>query len=115
MNPAFTRQVPAAELQAYVISVFVASGLSKIDARTMAASLVEADLRGTHSHGVIRLPFLVNRLLDGGANRHPDIRVVNEAPGTALLDGDRALGAITATRATRAMAWRSLAKSCAAC
>lgn len=99
MNPAFTRQVPVCELQAYVISVFVASGLLENDARTMAASLVEADLRGTHSHGVIRLPFLVNRLLDGGANRHPDIRVVNEAPGTALLDGDRALGAITATRA----------------
>ncbi|UUZ76930.1 Ldh family oxidoreductase [Polaromonas sp. P1(28)-13] len=91
--------LPVVQLQAFVIAIFVAAGLSEADARTMADSLVEADLRGTHSHGVIRLPFLVDRLLQGGANRQPDIRVVKEAPGTALLDGDRALGAITATRA----------------
>lgn len=99
MNPTLTHKVPMAELQAYVISVFIASGLSEKGARTMADSLVSADLRGTHSHGVIRLPFLVDRLLKGGANRNPQIRVENEAPGTALLDGDRALGAITATQA----------------
>lgn len=92
-------RVAAAELQAFVVAVFEAAGLSSQDARTMADSLVAADLRGTDSHGVIRLPFLVERLLKGGANRDPRIRVVSDAPGTALLDGDRALGAVTATRA----------------
>ena len=91
--------VPVLALQTFVESAFVAAGLSAADAETVAGSVVGADLRGTHSHGVIRLPFLVDRLLHGGAKRQPDIRVVNEAPATALVDGDGALGAITATRA----------------
>ena len=91
--------VPAADLQAFVAAAFGKAGLSAADAATAAASVAGADLRGTHSHGVIRLPFLIDRLLKGGARRHPDIRIVSEAPATALLDGDRALGAITATRA----------------
>lgn len=99
MNDHPIPRMSAADLQAFVMSIFMAAGLSEGDARTMAGSLVSADLRGTHSHGVIRLPFLVDRLLQGGANGNPQIRVENEAPGTALLDGDRALGALTATRA----------------
>ncbi|RYX91803.1 MAG: Ldh family oxidoreductase [Comamonadaceae bacterium] len=93
--------IPLAELQAFVTAAFVKAGLASADAATMTSSLVMADLRGTHSHGIIRLPFLVDRLLQGGAKRTPDIRVVNEAPATALLDGDQALGAITATRAMK--------------
>ena len=99
MNGPVALKVPVADLQAFALSVFVAAGLSETDARTVAGSLVSADLRGTHSHGVIRLPFLADRLLKGGANRKPDICIENDAPATALLNGDRALGAITATRA----------------
>lgn len=96
-----TSFVPVSELQAYVVAAFVAAGLQPADAATMADSLVSADLRGTHSHGVIRLPFLVERLQKGGANKRPAIRIVQEAPATALVDGDRALGAVTATEAMR--------------
>jgi LDH2 family malate/lactate/ureidoglycolate dehydrogenase len=83
---------------------FATAGLSRADlreedARAVADSLVASDLRGTHSHGVVRLPFLVERIERGGANRTPQIRTVRETPASALLDGDRALGAITATRA----------------
>ncbi|RZJ06784.1 MAG: Ldh family oxidoreductase, partial [Haliea sp.] len=91
--------VPVDDLQAFVAGSFVQAGLSPADAQVMASSVVTADLRGTHSHGVIRLPFLIDRLLKGGAKRQPDIRIVSEAPATALVDGDQALGAITATRA----------------
>jgi LDH2 family malate/lactate/ureidoglycolate dehydrogenase len=86
-------------LRHFVTRVFQAAGLALDHATTMAESLVMADLRGTHSHGVIRLPFLVERLERGGANRVPQLRILREAPATALIDGDRALGAITATRA----------------
>ncbi|WP_029001484.1 Ldh family oxidoreductase [Azohydromonas australica] len=92
-------RMDAGELLAFAAAMFKAAGLGDADAGVMADSLVGADLRGTHSHGLIRLPFLVARLRDGGANRQARIKVVREAPGTALLDGDRALGAITATRA----------------
>lgn len=95
---AVTRLMPA-ELRGFVQHIFEAAGLTPEHAITMAECLVMADLRGTHSHGVIRLPFLVERLDRGGAKRRPQLRIAREAPATALLDGDQALGAITATRA----------------
>lgn len=89
----------AADLQEFAQSAFIAAGLDRAHAQTVAGSLVGSDLRGTNSHGVIRLPFLIERLLKGGANRRPEIRTIQEAPATALVDGDRALGAITASHA----------------
>jgi LDH2 family malate/lactate/ureidoglycolate dehydrogenase len=88
-----------AELHEFASAVFRAVGLPSRSAAVVAESLVTADLRGTHSHGVVRLPFLVRRLRDGGANLAPVIRIVSDAPATALIDGDRGLGALTATHA----------------
>lgn len=94
-----TRRIADGELRGFVEAVFEASGLTPTDAATVADSLVASDLRGTHSHGVIRTPMLVDRLLRNGAK--PDARpaIIQESPGTAVLDGDRALGAITAAHA----------------
>ena len=61
------RRVPHGELAAFVCELFVRAGLPAADAATVAESLVCSDLRGTHSHGVVRAPFLVDRLLQGGA------------------------------------------------
>ena len=74
-------------------ALFSVSGLDDRDAAIMADSLVDADLRGTHSHGVIRLPFLVERLLKGGAKlggletqTHMDIDVAPGATAAAIKD-----------------------------
>lgn len=91
--------MPEQHLRAFAHALFIAAGLSTRDAETVTDSLVASDLRGTHSHGVIRVPFLVDRLMNGGATRNADFTIVEQAPATALVDGDRALGAITATRA----------------
>jgi LDH2 family malate/lactate/ureidoglycolate dehydrogenase len=92
-------RIDAAALDAFVRSVCVAAGLAPADAAILADSLVQADLRGTPSHGVVRLPFLVKRLVDGGANPAPGRILVQEAAATALLDGDGGLGAVTAHHA----------------
>jgi LDH2 family malate/lactate/ureidoglycolate dehydrogenase len=99
VNADFVHRVPEAALRSFVVASFDAAGLDGEQSVALSDSLVEADLRGTHSHGVIRLPFLVQRLLDGGANRKPRITTVRDATATALLDGDRALGAVAARRA----------------
>lgn len=91
-------RLPQAALRGFAHAAFSAAGLGEAHARLMADSLVAADLRGTHSHGIVRLPFLVARLIDGGANKQPQIRVVKDAGSTALVDGDGALGAITASQ-----------------
>lgn len=99
MTEASACKLASGPLEDFVAAVFSAAGLEESDARVVARSLVGADLRGTHSHGVIRLPFLVERLVKGGANPRARMSVIQEAPATALVDGHCALGAITATHA----------------
>jgi L-2-hydroxycarboxylate dehydrogenase (NAD+) len=69
------------------------------DARTVATLMAEADLQGSEGHGVIRLPQYVKRIRAGGINLHPDIRVISERAGMALLNGDNAMGHLVMKRA----------------
>src|SRR6516162_3604327 len=60
--------------------------------RRSRATWVEADLRGSDTHGVIRLPLYVRRLLAGGINAAPNIQVISESASVALIDGDNGMG-----------------------
>jgi LDH2 family malate/lactate/ureidoglycolate dehydrogenase len=92
-------RVPAAQLAEFVARAFVAAGLPEADAQTVAGLMVEADLRGSDTHGVIRLPLYVRRLRDGGINAKPNIRIVSDRTSVALLDGDNGLGHLVMRRA----------------
>jgi len=61
--------------------------------------MAEADLQGSDGHGVIRLPPYARRIRAGGFNLHPVIKVVEERPGMALIDGDNGMGHLVMTRA----------------
>lgn len=80
-------------------AVFTALGLPEDDARTIAADLVEADLRGLASHGVARIPIYSRRLREGIVNPRPDIKVEAVTPVAALVDGDDGMGFIVSHRA----------------
>ena len=84
-------RVPAAQLGAFVTRAFVAAGLPEAEAQTVARYMVEADLRGSDTHGVIRLPLYVRRLRAGGINAKPNIRLVSDRASVALIDGDNGL------------------------
>lgn len=62
------------------------------DAAFVADTLVEADLRGVHSHGVHRLPRYVRELSEGITNPEPTITTLDEGPAFARVDGDGGLG-----------------------
>src|SRR5262249_47852646 len=51
-----------------------------------------ADLRGSDTHGVFRMPGYCKRIRAGGVNAKPNIRVIEERASTALVDGDNAMG-----------------------
>lgn len=59
--------------------------------------LVEANLMGIDTHGVIRLKFYMDRIKPGGNNPNPNIRRIKDSPCTALLDADHALGPVGGT------------------
>src|SRR5271156_7032090 len=92
-------RVPAERLTAFIARAFVAAGLPDADAETLSQLMVEADLRGSDTHGVIRLPLYVRRIRAGGINVRPDIRVISERPSSALIDGDNGMGHLVMRRA----------------
>jgi LDH2 family malate/lactate/ureidoglycolate dehydrogenase len=94
-------RVAAAPLRGFIARAFEAAGMPSADAQTMAELMVEADLRGSDTHGVIRLPLYVKRLRAGGINARPSIRIVEERPATALVDGDNGAGHLVMRFATQ--------------
>jgi L-2-hydroxycarboxylate dehydrogenase (NAD+) len=92
-------RVSAVPLAQFMVRAFVAAGLPQADARMVADLMVEADLRGSDTHGVIRLPLYVRRLRAGGINATPNIRVLSDRASVALLDGDNGMGHLVMRRA----------------
>jgi LDH2 family malate/lactate/ureidoglycolate dehydrogenase len=92
-------RIPAEELQATCVAILEKAGLPPADATVAADCLVQADLRGVDTHGVIHLPIYVRRIRLGLTNAHPRLVVVRETAATVLLDGDHGLGQVVAARA----------------
>src|SRR5690349_19717188 len=89
-------------LRPFVEQVFERIGYSHDDAVDAAGVLMWASLRGVDTHGVRNLkPYYVDRTLEGLLRPRAEIRIENETPHTASLDGDSGLGLVTACRAMR--------------
>jgi L-2-hydroxycarboxylate dehydrogenase (NAD+) len=92
-------RVAADALREFIARAFTAVGCPPRDTVILADLMVQADLRGADTHGVFRLPLYVKRLRAGGVNSKPDIRVADEWPATALIDGDNGMGHLVMHRA----------------
>ncbi len=92
-------RVDPARLTDFIGAAFRRLGMRDNDAATVAALMAEADLQGSDGHGVIRLPQYARRIRAGGINLDPVIRVLQDRPGMALVDGDNGMGHLVMTRA----------------
>ena len=99
-NSAEAPRIAATALAAFIKRAFEAAGLRSEDAHVVADLMVEADLRGSDTHGVIRLPLYLRRLKAGGIKARADIRIVRERPAAALVDGDNGIGHLVMRFAT---------------
>ncbi len=91
--------IAEADLNCFCAEVLKRLNLPAVEAEIVADCLVEAELRGVHSHGVIRFPVYVRRLQAGVFNARPDIRVTRETRTTAVMDGDNGMGQLVSLRA----------------
>jgi LDH2 family malate/lactate/ureidoglycolate dehydrogenase len=82
--------------------IFAACGMAGADAALLAETLVVADLRGVHSHGVMRVPDYVGKLLDDGVNPRGRPQIVSETGGALVVDGGNSMGQIGSAFAMRA-------------
>ena len=92
-------QVPVDDLRGFVFDIYNSVPIPTEDARLVADLLIDTELRGVVSHGVMQVERYVRSYQDGRMNPRPEIKVLNEGPVTAALSGDGGLGMIVATRA----------------
>ena len=92
-------RVDAKELLELVVAIFARCGMSNADAALLADSLVDADLGGTHSHGVLRVPEYVEKLTVKGVDPTAKPEIVGQGPSFAIVDGRNAMGQIGAALA----------------
>jgi uncharacterized oxidoreductase len=78
--------------------LFLAAGVPEADARTVAGSLVDANLCGHDSHGVMRVPQYVGFVREGKLVPGAALTVLRETPAVVAADAGWGLGQVQAYR-----------------
>lgn len=91
--------VSSAKLTGFAAACLEKLGLGAADARLVAESLVQSNLRGVDSHGIVRLPHYATRLRNGTVKARPNISVARTGPSTAMVEGGAGMGQLVAARA----------------
>ena len=86
---------------------FEGAGLSAWAARTVAEALVDSDMRGVPSHGVMLMPMYLDRLRAGSVSTREQAEVVSEGGAVTVLDAHHGLGQLTGDQAMRLAVERS--------
>lgn len=89
-------------LTAEIERIFRALGFSAAAALVVAESLVDADLRGVHSHGALLVPMYVERIQQGSVSRVESAEVVHDFGAVATFDARHGLGQLSGDQAMRA-------------
>jgi LDH2 family malate/lactate/ureidoglycolate dehydrogenase len=95
------RRFPHEALHGVVRAIFERCGMAEADAEVLTDQLVKADLRGIHSHGVMRVPLYVGKLTKGGVDPRGRPRVTKDASAAMVVDGGNNMGQIAGVFAMR--------------
>ncbi len=90
MNAAM--KLPPDRLSSLTAAIFRNAGCPRVEADRIAAHLVEANLVGHDSHGVIRVPSYVDWLKSGKVVADRTIQIVSENDVIAVVDGQFGFG-----------------------
>ena len=88
--------IQESSLVEFTTALFLAAGVEPVEARIVAVSLVEANLRGHDSHGVMRAPFYIQKVQDGSLNPKAHLTVEKESASSIVADGGWGLGQVLA-------------------
>jgi LDH2 family malate/lactate/ureidoglycolate dehydrogenase len=95
------RRFPAAVLAEVAAAIFEGCGMAREDAALVADTLVTADLRGVHSHGLLRVPDYVKKLRQDGVDPRGRPRVLRDAGAALVVDGGNSMGQVASAFAMR--------------
>ncbi len=91
----------ADQLAAFAASAYIALGLPKQDAKLVADTLVQADLWGHQSHGVMRTFWYAARIQTGAMKPVTETENLVDGGAIAVIDGRDGVGQVIAAHAMR--------------
>ncbi|MCZ6677377.1 MAG: Ldh family oxidoreductase [Candidatus Poribacteria bacterium] len=95
-QPKTEQRIDPDELLALVTKIFERCDMDKRDASLLADSLVFADIRAVHSHGVLRVPEYVKKLTRDGVNPQGRPEIIRDSGACMVVDGGNSMGQIGA-------------------
>ena len=95
-------------------SLLVRAGLSEDHAAISAKAIIASDRWGIGSHGLMRLPFYLERLLAGGINPRATLKTVTDMPSLVVMNGENGMGHWQLQAAANLAADRALVNGIAA-
>src|SRR5579871_3637142 len=91
--------ISAEKLKTFSIQLFEAAGVSRAVAERVVSHLVESNLVGIDSHGVMLMPTYLEWARDGIVAPDDRVEVVQDQGATIILDGHATFGPVAAMRA----------------
>jgi uncharacterized oxidoreductase len=95
------RTIAAAKLAELVATIMEGGGCNAAEARTVARRLVDSNLVGHDSHGVLRVGKYLEWVRDGWLRPNTAPTIVFDSDALAIVDGNRGFGQVTGEFATR--------------
>jgi uncharacterized oxidoreductase len=86
------------ELQSFAAQLLRAGGASAGEAALVAESLVDANLKGYDSHGVMRVPYYVQAIADREVVPGAELTILDGGASRVVADGNWGLGQVQAMR-----------------
>ena len=90
--------IPIERLNDFIVELTKKAGLPEEQARILAQTLIDADLKGLDTHGLLRLPIYVKRMETGVVEVSEPVQVVREKGAIKLLDARNGLGQVACVR-----------------
>ena len=95
------KNVSAAALTEYVAAIMAGGGSRDEEARTIARRLVDSNLVGHDSHGVLRVPKYLEWVREGWLRPNQAPTVAFDSAALAIVDGNRGFGQVVGEYATK--------------
>lgn len=90
----------APQLEAFAVDLLEAAGATEAEAQRVAESLIDSNLRGYESHGVMRLSQYVEAIGKKEIVPGVELTILDQSPAKVVADGNWGFGQVQAQRLT---------------
>ena len=90
--------IAADSLTKFAEAMLLAGGATPEEARITSVSLVDANLRGYESHGVMRIPYYLDAIQSGEVVPAAELKILDQGAARVVADGQWGFGQVQAVR-----------------